>query len=326
MYNIIITMGIKGLNTFFKDVASAKSIQYYSFEQLRGKTIVVDTSIYIYKFLEHGLLLENMYIFITQCLELNITPLFVFDGKPNHMKKDLLINRSKKKLNAHGKYSETKEKYEAEFDNLTQTEKVDLWSKLSGYKKRSIRVHEQDIIDLKALMDALGVYHCDAPNEADVVCAYFVLTNIAWACVSDDMDMFAYCCPRVLRDWKINTKTTVLYDFESLKKDIKIPNTHIRDVFLLVGNDYMKHDHLSIETILKWYRDFELLSETSETFYGWLKDKSYITEEKFVRLNEIIPLYDIPVWEKEFDVHVKDGVKIENLQTLLAPCGFVFIV
>ena len=75
-------MGIRGLNVYFKRHTGPKSIQTINVGSLAYKTIVFDTSIYIYKFLETGQSMENMFLLIAQCKQHNITPLFVFDGKP----------------------------------------------------------------------------------------------------------------------------------------------------------------------------------------------------------------------------------------------------
>jgi len=48
-------------------------------------------------------------------------------------------------------------------------------------------------------MIAYGVSYIDADGEADQLCASLVLKNKVYACLSEDMDLFVYGCPRVLR-------------------------------------------------------------------------------------------------------------------------------
>ena len=97
-------MGIKGLNKYFKQHASPKSIFTLSLEELHGKTLVFDTSIYLYKFLETGELMQNMFLLISQCMQHKITPMFVFDGKPPIMKQDALRMRYLRKMEAYEKW------------------------------------------------------------------------------------------------------------------------------------------------------------------------------------------------------------------------------
>lgn len=101
-------MGIKYLNKFLLNNCSKNSIKKVSFSFFSGKTIVIDTSIYIYKFVGEDSLIENMYLLISIFKKYNITPLFVFDGKPPIEKKELLIYRKNKKQDAEDEYNEIK--------------------------------------------------------------------------------------------------------------------------------------------------------------------------------------------------------------------------
>jgi len=109
-------MGIKHLNKFLMSNCSKKAISKINFASLFGKTLAIDTSIYIYKFIGDGSLIENMYMFISILKKHNITPIFIFDGKHHEEKKDLINHRKKKKQEAENEYNEIKQKIE------TQTE------------------------------------------------------------------------------------------------------------------------------------------------------------------------------------------------------------
>ena len=85
-------MGIKHLNRFFrKNVPS--SMHFISIAELSGKKIAVDISIYLYKYALDGNLIENIYLMLSILRHYNITPIFIFDGKPPPEKKELLIKK-----------------------------------------------------------------------------------------------------------------------------------------------------------------------------------------------------------------------------------------
>ena len=69
-------MGIKYLNKYLQTNCS-NSIKQVSLNDLRDKKIVIDTSIYLYRFLGENTLLENFYLMISIFREYNIIPLFV---------------------------------------------------------------------------------------------------------------------------------------------------------------------------------------------------------------------------------------------------------
>ena len=75
-------MGIKNLNRYLLENCKNQSIQKKHLELFRGKTIVIDTSIYMYKYAETGELIESMYHMISVLLHYKISPVFVFGGKP----------------------------------------------------------------------------------------------------------------------------------------------------------------------------------------------------------------------------------------------------
>ena len=77
-------MGIKYLNKFLLTNCSRKSIKNTSLNNFYGKTIVVDTFIYLYKYMADGSLQKNIENLILTFQKYNITPIFIFDGKPHH--------------------------------------------------------------------------------------------------------------------------------------------------------------------------------------------------------------------------------------------------
>jgi 5'-3' exonuclease len=331
-------MGIRGLNKYFKHLASSRSIRQVNITEFKGKTLVVDTSIYMYKFLEDGDgLLNNMFAFITQCIEFNITLLFVFDGKPNLLKKEMLLSRSRRKITASNKYLELEEEYDKNVNNMSDREKTSMKLKMGEYKKRSLRITMDDIQKVKLLMDSLNVFYCDAPEEADVVCSHYVEKGYAWACISDDMDMFAYGCPRVIREWNVYKLNATLYDLQEITVDINIPMQYLRSVLLLLGNDYCK-ESIHLDTAIKWFREYySSIEDHKNTFYDWLLHKKHVTSLRITELLEISILYEMPkntVLEKYIRNNNNNNnnnnsncskIRWNQLKSLLEPRGFVFI-
>ena len=138
----------------------------------------------------------------------NIVPLFVFDGKPPKEKEELLKERKKNKKIAEERYIELQNKLINE--DIEQNEKIE--EEMNKLKKEFIRLHHTDIENVKLLMQSLGVSYIDAPGEADKLCAKIVNKNLAYACLSEDMDMFVYGCKRVLRYLSLLNKTTIIYE------------------------------------------------------------------------------------------------------------------
>ena len=319
-------MGIKGLNQYFKKHASPKSIHTIDFHYLERKTVVVDISIYLYKFLENGKLLENMYEFITRFLQYKINPIFIFDGKPPESKIKVLNARQNKRQTACNKYYDMKEQYETNHCH-DEKEKNDIYKKMSIYKKRSIRVSNKNIDRVKSMMTAMCVEFYEAPNEADGLCAEYVKSGKAWACISDDMDLFVFDCTRVIREWDIRRKQAIIYHFEKLKQDIGIRQTcDIKHIFPLAGNDYCSIS-IPIESVMKWYKMYINIMDKPITIYflDWLTQEGYISQTQYNNMIEYTESFNVNETIEETIFQHRKKINYDTLCSLLVPYGFIFI-
>ena len=113
-------MGIKYLNRFLRENCP-ESIGHIKLEELSGKKIAIDISIYLYKYEADNVLLENMYLMLATFRHHDIVPVFIFDGKHPVVKKEILQKRRDDKLTSQNEYDELKDK----LDNVP-TEKLQL--------------------------------------------------------------------------------------------------------------------------------------------------------------------------------------------------------
>ena len=111
-------MGIKYFNKYLRQQCTKKAIRRISLESLKGKTIVIDVSIFLYRFKKKQALIECMFLMISLFIYYDIRPLFVFDGQPPEEKQELLWQRFYKKREAREKVKELKEQQEEQDDEL----------------------------------------------------------------------------------------------------------------------------------------------------------------------------------------------------------------
>ena len=192
-------MGIRLLNKYIKTNCK-KGVNVIKMENLRGKYIAIDTSIYLYRFLQEEVLLENFYLLLSLLKFYNITGIFVFDGKPPEEKYKLIDKRNSVKAEAREKYKELEMKINKINNNdYEREEKNDIQNEMVELKKKFVKLERYHIEIIKKLITAFGESYIDAEGEADQLCAKLVIKKIAYACLSEDMDLFLYGCPRVLR-------------------------------------------------------------------------------------------------------------------------------
>ena len=248
-------MGVRFLNKYLKNnchhAINEKNFSYFS-----NKIIAVDASIYIYKYLKTNNLLEGIYSMIIAFKKHNIKPIFVFDGKSIEQKNDLILDRKEKKEKARKEYNKLLEQYNYLTNSYTHNENIDidiLVEKMNILKKECIQLKKEDVTNIKELLKEFQIQYLDAENEADTLCVQLVKNNIAYACLSEDMDMFVYGCPRVLRYISVTHEKMVLYDFKKILTILKMNEEIFQIICILSVTDYNDYvdNHVSRQCIHK---------------------------------------------------------------------------
>lgn len=321
-------MGIRNLNRFLKDNAS-NSIRFCKLKELANKKIAVDVSIYMYRFLAEGTLIENMYLMISVFRYYNIIPIFIFDGKPPPEKNELIKKRKYDKKCAEQEYKQLKEKLELNTD-MDEIDRQDVISNMDLLKKKFVSVHKSDIENVKLLIEACGATYYEAPGEADDICSWLVIKNKVWACLSEDMDMFVYGCPRVIRYLSLLNHTAVVYDVKGILSELNITQQELRDICVLSGTDYNTEgdDNNDLEKTLKYFKKYKK-SKVKCSFYEWLNvnyPNTIKDYELLLKINEMFDIHNKCYNIKMFDkIKICNGCQMKNeLEELLKSDGFLF--
>ena len=313
-------MGIPNLNKLLVDNCSNNAINKINLRELDGKTVVIDTSIYLYKYLGQNKLVEHFYLLISLLLHYKITPIFVFDGKPPAEKMETLKQRKQNKRDAEHKFYELQESISEE---TTDADKQTILTKMDALKKDFIRIRDVHIQTVKQLMKFYGISYIDAPNEADVVCCELVISGQAWACLSDDMDMFLYGCNRVLRFISLLNHTAILYDTGLILHDLEMSLTEFRYLSVPCGTDYNSSGNQKI-SIYQMYKHFKNYKKDKKTSFSF---DAYLLHNKFVE-NAFYEICDMFCLDNNNTLHyeiVNNEKNSAELQTFLTNYGFVFV-
>lgn len=319
-------MGIRLLNKYIKTNCK-KGVNVIKMENLRGKYIVIDTSIYLYRFLQEEVLLENFYLLLSLLKYYNITGIFVFDGKPPEEKYKLIQKRNSVKAEAREKYKELEIKineindnvYEKEGKNVIENEMVEL-------KKKFVKLERYHIDSIKKLITAFGESYIDAEGEADQLCAKLVIKKIAYACLSEDMDLFLYGCPRVLRYLSLLNESIVLYNLSEILKELEISLNDFRQICVLSGTDYNDNNGLDLYKSVEFYKSYKNDEKNNNNidFYTWIDNNMkgivniielYVINNMFLLDNVNLKLYKIN----------RTLIDKDNIKEIMKQDGFIFV-
>lgn len=293
-------MGIKGLKKVISDNCP-KSITEIKTKNLFNRKIAIDASICIYRFLVsvridgnnlssiHGEQTSHIVGFFyktIRLLELGIKPVFVFDGEAPVLKNEELLKRNERRDKAEEKYQIAKEQEDT--------------NEMLRQSKRSVRMTEKHINDIKKLLFLMGVPFIVAPSEAEAQCAEMCKLNLVYGVASEDMDTLAFSAPIMIKNLTFSEakKIPVCEIRHSLiLKEISLTENQFIDLCILLGCDYCKtikgvgpmkalqliRKHESIEKIL------ECLEEKYEVPEGW----GYENAREFLKKPNVISDYSV---------------------------------
>jgi hypothetical protein len=281
-------MGIKNLNKFFMSFCSKKSMQKTHLMDLKEKKVIIDTSIYMYKFEGEKKLYENFNKMLKGFRVYNIEPLFVFDGKAPKEKKELIKKRAEIKKEAKDEYEKINELLEKE---MNEEEKNKMKERLLILEKQMTKISKENIKKIKELIEAYGFSFCDAPGEADEFCAYMLLKNKNLFCFTEDMDMFVYGCNRIIKKYNVEKCNGFLYNLHQIRKELGISQEELKEICIITGTDYDVKEENDIFEVWKNFKEYMFENENMK-FYQWLnKNKNYkIEEETFEKINKMFEI------------------------------------
>ena len=224
-------MGIKDLNAFLKE-HTPNAVTNLHFNDLRNKTVAVDTSIYLYKFMyKNERFLESFFNQIAHLRQYNITPIYVFDGAPPPEKMEEIKVRKARKQLIKNEISTLKNELEAlkqknvqVDENSDETKKQILVAtfKLAKTKKKLIYITPAHTTELKYMLDLMNIKYIQANGEADSVCSKLNQNGIVDMVLSDDMDLLVTGTRILLRDYCLGSNRILVYNTEAIMNILEV--------------------------------------------------------------------------------------------------------
>ncbi len=261
-------MGIKLLNTFLKR-KFPRCITNKHWKCFSGKKIAVDTNNYIYKFLSEDGLQSG---FVRMC-ELfryyDITPLFIFDGKPTNIKIEEINQRK-----------ETRVKAKILFEKIKET--IDKKTKIE-LKRKIVKVTKKETDLVKSIIETFGMKYMDSPEESDILCCKLAKNKKVYACLSEDMDMLSYGCPVVIRNYS-NKNFISKYCLKNILNEMHITLETFKYLTILAN--------LTKENIFYYFK--KIMDFDNNTTFGlFLYNNNLITEDQYIFIENKYKLFDL---------------------------------
>lgn len=320
-------MGVKLLNKFIRSKCKDKdSIKRISLYNLKHKKIAVDTSIYLYRYEGEKMLYEGFYNMCSLFKKYDIIPIFVFDGKPPKEKEAELKNRREEKRKARRQYKELKQKLRnIDNDEVHEVKDVkeEIEQQMDNLRKKFIKIKSRHIQFVKKIITGFGYNYIHANGESDHICALLSLKQKVYAVMSEDMDMFVFECPRIIRYFSLSNHNCVVYNYSKIISELNLSKKQFKELCILSGTDYLK-THKSDMNIFQYYKKIidNKLQEVIEYFIKYTDEKEVLDTIKNlynVMQNELLmnEIMDIDIINKE--------MQYDELKELMDYDNFIFV-
>lgn len=226
-------MGIVKLHSFIRDRCK-ECIEKIEIKSIKGKTVAVDVSQFMYRFKKNGRLILDMFSMCSLFRKHDINAIFVFDGTPPEEKQDTILDRKTKRNDSLDKYNHLK----MFMDEGIVPSNPYILNKLKQLYDSTIHITKNEYDEVRRLFDAYGMKYIVATGEADNTCAYMCKNDIVYAVISDDTDMFALGCPRIIRYLSLLYETIHLYHINNIYKKLDLSESQFRWLCSISMNDY----------------------------------------------------------------------------------------
>ncbi|CAL1285464.1 unnamed protein product [Larinioides sclopetarius] len=234
-------MGIQGLAKLIADNAPS-SVKENEIKNYFGRKIAVDASMSIYQFLiavrQEASMLTNadgettshlvgLFYRTIRMIDNGIKPVYVFDGKPPHMKSSELEKRQERRAEAQ--------------KNLEKAEEEGVAEDVNKFSRRLVKVTKQHNDECKELLKLMGVPYVEAPCEAEAQCAALVKAGKVYATATEDMDGLTFGSTVLLRHMTFSEARKMPikeFHLNRVLDELGLNQDEFIDLCILLGCDY----------------------------------------------------------------------------------------
>lgn len=297
-------MGIRGLCSFLK-VQCQNCCKRKNLYDYKNKRIVIDINNYLYRFLKNDCYIPSLYEMCTLFKFYNIEAIFVFDGIPPEEKTEKIFKRREERKQAFLKYNQIKKLYE-------ETNDKKLLPYLKNLNKKTLKLTNKHFREAKTLLTLMGYKYIIAEGEADTLCVSMVIYDDAYACMSEDSDMFLLGCPRVLKYFSVIKHSVIEYDLQKILSCLHMSFDNFQKICILTGTDYTIHT--KSEKISNIYYNY---IQNPSDFYNLLEINTLEevkSIQKFLKISK----------QKKYEYIQKQDID-KNLKEFLYDFNFIFL-
>lgn len=333
-------MGIKNLHTFIRKI-NKDIYKNVDLQNLSGKTLAVDTSIFMCKYKSIlGSNWLNGFWNLILCMRRNkINVIFIYDSKAPPEKNEERILRQEQRDKQKEKVSNimkdwVKIEKDIGYEKLEKEdflEKIKEYIHLHSFLKKNTFQNRYDIINLlnkvektlisitnddfeltKKLFKIMGISCQLAFGEAEATCSFLNRIGIVDGVLTEDTDVLAYRTPTMYHNINTKNNTVIKLDIENVLTELELQENEFLDFCILCGTDYNQNLNLigpqKSYQLIKKYKTIDKFDKEDMIFNK--KAKEQLNELNYERIRELFnPNYN---YEKIEENHEINKTELKN--------------
>lgn len=265
-------MGIKDFYKTIEQECGEEVLKITSFEDLRGKVVAVDISVFLYKFIRSAgteRWADTFLMLLLLLKKYSIKAVCIFDGpNPPIEKQEEQIKRRESNRKLVEKMEKAKallEKINPYLPNLPipsrlvdecreinararqqdacdyrDNKNIAYFLKLTieRLNKQTVPITEEFKEDAKEIIDALGIAYMEAPGEAEGLCSELAVHHRVDAVLTEDTDVMAYGIPEMWGRVDLRAETVTVLNSKEIHEKIGMNYRQFRDMCIMLQCDY----------------------------------------------------------------------------------------
>lgn len=255
-----LSMGVNGLLQHLRKLDES-IVNKIPLDTFSGKTVAVDTSIFLYKYLcvsfqSDEPMIMHFWRFVRGLQNNGLRPVFIFDGTPPDLKSSTHAARSEQRQKTKAKIAEL-EAFIADLESnvqivppttpsflnlsagISRSNLLELSrDKLNKLNSQCISVKPSDVDNVKKLLDLMGIGWYTATGEAERTCSWLCVHKYVDAVLTTDSDVLVYGAPTFIKSVSGGDCEVVFYDV--VLELLDLTPSQFRDFCIMCGVDYNK--------------------------------------------------------------------------------------
>jgi len=263
-----------GIKDFYKTIEEEDPdlLKITPFEELRGKVVAVDISVFLYKFVRSagpGRWADAFIMLLILLKKYSIKAVCIFDGPnpPIEKQEEQIARReTNKKLVEKMEHARVLLEQTLPYlpnmpipsrivseckivnSRMRQTDMCDykdpksivyfLKETIGRLNKQTIPITEEFKDDAKEIIDALGISFMDAEGEAEGLCSELAVHHRVDAVLTEDTDVMAYGIPEMWGRVDLRNETVTVLRSKDIHTTFGINYRQFRDICIMLGCDY----------------------------------------------------------------------------------------